>query len=93
MPAHRADGLVILPALSQAARIGAVLGGVATVPALDVLAIDAGSRGDRATVARAHRARVVSHLFNLGCGAVLQAGDSACGFLSTSRRSGARSSP
>lgn len=73
--ARRGDTLVILPALNEGTRIGAVLQRLATVaPTLDVLVVDDGSRDDTAACARAGGALVLSHPFNLGYGAALQTG-------------------
>ena len=73
--APRGDTLVILPALNEGTRIGAVLQRLAAVaPNLDVLVVDDGSRDDTAERARAEGARVLSHPFNLGYGAALQTG-------------------
>ena len=67
--------LVVIPALNEAVRIGAVLDRLrAAAPAVDVLVVDDGSRDATAVTARRHGARVVSHLFNLGYGAALQTG-------------------
>jgi glycosyltransferase involved in cell wall biosynthesis len=69
------DTLVVLPALSEAVRIGAVLDRLrAGAPGVDVLVVDDGSRDDTAAAARRHGAHVVSHVFNLGYGAALQTG-------------------
>ncbi|HZR82431.1 MAG TPA: glycosyltransferase family 2 protein [Candidatus Binatia bacterium] len=67
--------LVVIPALNEAARLGAVLDRLHTAaPHVDVLVIDDGSRDATAEAARRHGARVVSHVFNLGYGAALQTG-------------------
>ena len=74
-PGGRAEALVIIPALNEAARVGVVIDRLrAAVPDLDVLVVDDGSRDATAAVARAHGAAVVSHVFNLGYGAALQTG-------------------
>jgi glycosyltransferase involved in cell wall biosynthesis len=69
------EGVVIIPALNEAARLGSVIDGVRVrVPTLAVLVIDDGSRDETAAVARTHGAHVLSHPFNLGYGAALQTG-------------------
>jgi len=71
----RGAPLVIIPALNEGARIGSVVDGVRRgVPGADVLVIDDGSEDDTAAQARAHRAMVIAHPFNLGYGAALQTG-------------------
>jgi glycosyltransferase involved in cell wall biosynthesis len=71
----RQKTLVVVPALNEAARIGAVLDRLRdAVPSVDALVIDDGSRDATARTARLHGARVVSHVFNLGYGAALQTG-------------------
>jgi glycosyltransferase involved in cell wall biosynthesis len=68
-------GLVIVPALNEAATIAAVVERLsATAPEFDVLVVDDGSRDETADLARRHGARVVSHPFNLGYGGALQTG-------------------
>jgi glycosyltransferase involved in cell wall biosynthesis len=70
-----ADGLVVIPALNEAATIGAVIERLrAAAPELDLLVVDDGSRDETAELARRYGARVVSHPFNLGYGAALQTG-------------------
>ncbi len=69
------DTLVVLPALNEATRLGAVLDGIHRgAPDVAVLVIDDGSRDATAAVAREHGAEVVAHPFNLGYGAALQTG-------------------
>jgi glycosyltransferase involved in cell wall biosynthesis len=69
------DGMVIIPALKEEARLGGVIDGVRRcVPALAVLVVDDGSHDATAAVARAHGAHIVSHPFNLGYGSALQTG-------------------
>ena len=69
------DGVVIIPALNEAARLGRVIDRArGCAPTLAVLVVDDGSRDETAAVARAHGAHVVSHPFNLGYGAALQTG-------------------
>jgi len=69
------DTLVVLPALNEATRLGAVLDGIHRgAPDVAVLVIDDGSRDATAAVAREHGADVVAHPFNLGYGAALQTG-------------------
>jgi glycosyltransferase involved in cell wall biosynthesis len=69
------DALAIVPALDEAARVGAVVDKLrAADPPVDVLVVDDGSRDDTAAIARRHGAAVVSHIFNLGYGAALQTG-------------------
>jgi glycosyltransferase involved in cell wall biosynthesis len=72
---HCAEGVVIIPALNEGSRIGVVLDRARnSMPELDLLVIDDGSRDDTAECALDHGARVVSHPFNLGYGAALQTG-------------------
>ncbi len=74
-PARPGECLVVIPALNEAARIGAVIAGLqAAAPDLVVLVIDDGSRDDTAERASRQGALVVSHPFNLGYGAALQTG-------------------
>ena len=69
------DGVIIIPALNEAARLGSVIDRArGCAPMLAVLVVDDGSRDETAAVARAHGACVVSHPFNLGYGAALQTG-------------------
>jgi glycosyltransferase involved in cell wall biosynthesis len=69
------DGVVIIPALNEATRLGAVIDRTHEhAPRLAVLVIDDGSRDETAAVARAHGAHVISHPFNLGYGAAIQTG-------------------
>jgi glycosyltransferase involved in cell wall biosynthesis len=69
------ETLIIVPALNEERRIGAVVGGIRRcAPGASVLVIDDGSRDATAAEARAAGARVVSHPFNLGYGAALQTG-------------------
>lgn len=75
VPPRTADCLVIIPALDEGARIGAVIDRLcAKVSGVDVLVVDDGSRDDTAAAAVRHGARVVSHVVNLGYGAALQTG-------------------
>jgi len=70
-----AEGIVVIPALNEASRLGRVIDGVrASAPGLAVLVIDDGSSDATAVVARDHGASVLSHPFNLGYGAALQTG-------------------
>ncbi len=70
-----ASGLVVVPALDEAPRIGDVLRGVReSAPDFDVLVVDDGSSDATAEVARKAGARVVSLSFHLGYGAALQTG-------------------
>jgi hypothetical protein len=69
------DGVVIIPALNEATRLGSVIDGAREhAPTLAVLVVDDGSRDETVAVARAHGAHVVPHPFNLGYGAALQTG-------------------
>lgn len=68
-------GLVVIPALDEAARIGPLLDRVAsTTTTAEVVVIDDGSKDDTAAIARNHGATVLRHPFNLGYGAALQTG-------------------
>lgn len=70
--------LVMMPALNEAATIGAVLQRVPrSVPgfgAVSILVIDDGSTDDTVRIARENGAYVISHGRNLGVGAALQTG-------------------
>ena len=67
--------LVVVPALNEAASIGAVIAEVQhTLPAADVLVVDDGSRDRTAEIARAAGASVVSLPFNLGVGGAMRTG-------------------
>lgn len=67
--------LVILPALNEAARVGAVIAALrSVVPRADILVVDDGSSDETATVAGAGGAIVVRHPFRLGYGAALRTG-------------------
>ena len=69
------DATVVIPALNEAGRIGAVIAGVRRVAeGIDVVVVDDGSEDDTAARARAAGATVLSHPFNLGYGAALQTG-------------------
>lgn len=70
----RADTLAIVPAFNEGGRVGRVLQRLRTIPGIDALVIDDGSRDDTAAVARSEGARVLSHPFNLGYGAAVQSG-------------------
>lgn len=76
MTSARADrALVVIPALNESSRIGAVIARLRSVaPDLAVLVIDDGSSDDTAARASRQGAVVVSHAFNLGYGAALQTG-------------------
>lgn len=64
--------LVAIPALNEAAAIGAVLESLASRhPLDDVVVIDDGSRDATARIAQDAGARVVSHAINLGVGAAM----------------------
>lgn len=73
--------VVYLPALNEAATIGAVLDGIPSTIADGVrvvkVVIDDGSRDETAAVARQHGARVVSHPANLGTGKAFVSGVNA----------------
>src|ERR1700694_4520429 len=68
---------VVVPAHNEADRIGQVLAGisnrVAGIPVL-TLVVDDGSSDTTSEVARAHGARVITHVINLGKGAALTTG-------------------
>ena len=67
--------LVIIPALNEAGRIGAVLRGIDQQGIdADVLVIDDGSEDDTPAEARRLGAQVIRHPFNMGYGAALQTG-------------------
>lgn len=67
--------LIIIPALNEAGRIGAVVSDVRkAVPTSDVLVVDDGSEDTTAEEATMAGARVLSLPVNLGYGAALQAG-------------------
>lgn len=67
--------LVIIPALNEAGRIGAVLRGIDEQGIdADVLVIDDGSQDDTAAEARRSGAQVIRHPFQMGYGAALQTG-------------------
>lgn len=64
--------LVAVPALNEAAALGAVLASLATVQPLgNVVVVDDGSSDDTARIARNAGARVISHAINLGVGAAM----------------------
>lgn len=68
-------GLIVIPAHNEAASIGRVLDEVeAQGLGLPVLVVDDGSRDETAEIASARRARVVSHLVNLGYSRALLTG-------------------
>src|ERR1700682_184495 len=66
---------VIIPARNEAARIGPVLAGIARqvddVPVISMV-VDDGSSDGTDDVARAHGARVITHVINLGKGAAMK---------------------
>lgn len=70
--------LVMMPALNEAATIGAVLARVpralSGVAEVSLLVIDDGSTDDTVQIARAAGAAVISHGHNLGVGVALQTG-------------------
>ena len=69
--------LIIIPAYNEEQNLGAVLDGLKApeIAALaDVLVMDDASADRTAEVARAHGARCVTHVFNLGYGSGLQLG-------------------
>ena len=67
--------LLIIPALNEERTLPDVLADVRrTLPDLDVLVIDDGSRDNTAHAARMAGASVVRHPFNLGYGAAIQTG-------------------
>jgi glycosyltransferase involved in cell wall biosynthesis len=73
--------VVYLPALNEAATIGAVLEGIPSrLPGIDVvrtIVVDDGSTDDTAAIAQRHGAMVVSHARNLGTGRAFVTGVSA----------------
>lgn len=67
--------LVVIPALNEAASIGAVIAEVrAAVPAADVLVVDDGSRDATTQVALAAGASVARLPYNLGVGGAMRTG-------------------
>ncbi|MSQ03101.1 MAG: glycosyltransferase family 2 protein [Myxococcales bacterium] len=70
--------LVMMPALNEAATIGAVLGRVPRalpgIAEITLLVVDDGSTDDTVAIARAAGAQVLSHGRNLGVGTALQTG-------------------
>jgi glycosyltransferase involved in cell wall biosynthesis len=69
------DALLVIPAFNERTTIGTVLERArSAAPGIELLVVDDGSHDGTAAVARYHRARVVSHPFNLGYGAALQTG-------------------
>jgi glycosyltransferase involved in cell wall biosynthesis len=66
--------LVIVPALNEAATVGAVVGAIRSSSEWDVLVVDDGSVDDTAEVARAAGAAVAVHPINLGVGAAIRTG-------------------
>lgn len=66
--------LVIVPALNEAATVGAVVDAIRASSGWDVLVIDDGSVDATADVARAAGAAVAVHPVNLGVGAAIRTG-------------------
>lgn len=67
--------LVVIPALNEAASIGAVVAGVrAHVPWADVLVVDDGSKDETARLAELAGAHVARLPFNLGVGGAMRTG-------------------
>jgi glycosyltransferase involved in cell wall biosynthesis len=66
--------LVIVPALNEAATVGAVVGAIRSSSEWDVLVVDDGSVDDTAKVAWAAGAAVAVHPINLGVGAAIRTG-------------------
>lgn len=64
--------LVAIPALNEAAAIGAALAALSEVhPLRDVVVIDDGSHDDTGRIAREAGAHVLTHAFNIGVGAAM----------------------
>ena len=71
------DLLIVIPAYNEAKNLGAVLDALRaeeTARAADVLVVNDASKDETAAVARAHGARCVSFMYNMGYGAGLQLG-------------------
>jgi glycosyltransferase involved in cell wall biosynthesis len=69
------DTLVLIPAYNEASGIADVIAAVrATLPGVDILVVNDGSRDDTASRAAAAGAIVVSHAFNMGYGVTIQTG-------------------
>jgi glycosyltransferase involved in cell wall biosynthesis len=66
--------LVVIPALNEAATIGAVVGDARAHLAGDVLVVDDGSSDSTAEIAREAGATVVSLPYNLGVGGAIRTG-------------------
>lgn len=66
--------LVIVPALNEAATVGAVVAAIREQSSWDVLVIDDGSVDDTGDVALAAGASVATHPVNLGVGAAIRTG-------------------
>jgi len=81
------NGVVVIPAYAEAARIGQVLDRLAhAAPDAEIVVVDDGSEDDTAQAAADHGATVLRHPFNLGYGAALQTGykyanDRGCDWL------------
>ena len=72
--ARYGDCLAIVPALDEQDSVAEVVREVGSLPGIDVLVIDDGSRDETAAVARAAGAQVVSMPFNVGIGGAVQTG-------------------
>jgi len=71
---------VVIPARNEAARIGQVLAGIAGHVAdlpVTTLVVNDGSSDATDEVSRAHGARVITHVINLGKGAAMKTGCAA----------------
>ena len=67
--------VVIIPALNEAGRVGAVIGAVrVALPATEIVVIDDGSVDETERCARAAGATVIRHPIRLGYGAALRTG-------------------
>lgn len=75
MPENRTQVSVIVPARDEAASIGPLIRRITNeLPNAEILVINDGSVDDTASIARAARAKVISHPHSLGNGAAVKAG-------------------